>query len=314
MAETKKQAEEPKKSGSNKGLLIAFIIILAAINGIQLFFNLTQNNTIKEQTTTITENKSTIDSLNVQLDAAIKELNAKKDEIAQLGGDTVRLGEQIRQLILEKKQLQASSYNYQKKYNEIKDQIEAANRIREDADKEVDRLKELLAKQDTIITNQKVTIVQREDSIIKITSEKNKLAEKVAIASVLRADNFKIEALNAKGKADSDGEFKAKKIDKIRVTFTLAENKVAEKGGRDVYFRMIEPDGSALFDLANGGGSFQFEGKEIFYTMKQTILFENKGQKVTYEYKKGTPYKPGNHKIEIYCEGFKIGESSFHVK
>ncbi len=314
MAEKKTQAEEPNKSGSNRGLLIAFIIILLAINGVQLFFNLTSRKTIKEQTSTIAENKTLIDSLNVQLEEAIKELNEKKEEIAQLGGDTTRLGEQIRQLILEKQQLQSSSSSYQKKYNDIKDKIDAANRIREDATKEVERLKILLAQQDTIITNQKVVIVQREDSIIKITSEKNRLAEKVALASVMKAENFKIEALNAKGKADTDGEFKAKKIDKIKVTFTLAENKVAEKGGRDVYFRLIEPDGGALFDLANGGGSVQIDGKEVFYTMKQTILFENKGQKVNYEYKKGSAYKPGNHRVEIYSEGAKIGESAFLVK
>ena len=314
MAETKTQTAEPKKSGSNKGLLIAFIIILAVINGIQLFLNLTKTTTIKQQTTTIADNKLKIDSLDRELASAIKELEAKKQEIAQLGGDTTQMGEQIRQLILDKKQLQASSYSFQKKYNDIKDRIDAANRIREDASKEVERLKVMLAQQDTIITNQKVTIVQREDSIIKITSEKNQLAEKVAIASVLRAESFKIESLNPKGKVDSDGEFKAKKIDKIRTTFTLAENKVADKGGRDLYFRLIEPAGGALFDLANGGGSFQFEGKEVFYTMKQNILFENKGQKITYEYRKGSAYKPGTYKVEIYCEGFKIGESSFLVK
>ncbi|HSZ26344.1 MAG TPA: hypothetical protein VK766_11510 [Cytophagaceae bacterium] len=314
MTEKNTPVVEPKKSGSNKGLLIAFIIILAAINGVQLFFNLKKDTTIKTQTVTIADNKAKIDSLDKELALAIKELELKKQEIASLGGDTSRMGDQIRQLIKDKKQLQASSFSFQKKYNDIKDRIDAANRIREDASKEVERLKVMLAQQDTIITTQKVTIVQREDSIIKITSEKNKLAEKVAIASVLRADNFKIESLNPKGKIDGDGEFKAKKIDKIRVIFTLAENKVADKGGRDVYFRMIEPGGGALFDLANGGGSFQYENKEVFYTMKQNILFENKGQKVTYEYKKGSPYKPGTHKVEIYCEGFKIGEASFLVK
>jgi hypothetical protein len=48
--------------------------------------------------------------------------------------------------------------------------------------------------------------------------------------------------------------------------------------------------------------------------MKQTVLFENKGQKVAFEYRKGSAYKPGNYKVEIYCEGFKIGESTFLVK
>jgi hypothetical protein len=35
---------------------------------------------------------------------------------------------------------------------------------------------------------------------------------------------------------------------------------------------------------------------------------------VSFEYKKGTEYKPGNHTIEIYCEGFKIGVGAFVVK
>lgn len=316
MAEIKPKGQEPKKSGSNKGLLIAFILILAAINLVQLFLNITKSTTITTQTATISDNKVRIDSLNVQLSFLIKDLEAKKAEIASLGGDTTRLGDQIRQLIQDKKQLQNTAYNFQKKYNDIKDRIDAANRLRDDASKEVERLKLMLAQQDTIITNQKVTIVQREDTILKITNEKNKLAVKVALASVMKAENIKVEGLNTKGKADVDGEFKAKRVDKLRITFNMAENVVAEKGGRDVYLCLKEPDGSTLFDLANGGGSFKaFQTeKEIFYTMKQNILFENKGQKVTFEYKKGSAHKPGKQIIEIHCEGLKIGEGYFMVK
>jgi hypothetical protein len=314
MAETKTQAQEPKKSGSNKGLLIAFIIILLVINGVQLFLNLTKTNTIKEQTSTISSNKIKIDSMTVQLDNLKKELEAKLQEIASLSGDTTILHKQILELEKAKRSLQYSSSNWQKKYNDAIAIRDAAVRVREDSDKEIDRLKLLLAQQDTIITKQKFTIVEREDTIAKITKEKKKLEHKVALASVLRAENFKVEVLNAKGKVDADGPFKAKRIDKVRVDFWIGENLVAEKGGRDVYFRLIEPDGSALFDLANGGGSFQADGKEVFYTMKQTILFENRGQNIKYEYKKGTPYKPGTYKIEIYCEGFKIGGASFVVK
>ena len=315
MAETKAKAEEPKKSGSNKGLLIAFIIILALINAVQLFLYRTNTNTIKEQSATISSNKTKIDSMTVQLDNLKKDLESKLQEIAALQGDTTSLHNQIQELERVKRSLQFTNSNWQKKYDEAIAIRDASVRVRDDASREVDRLKSLLAKADTIITNQKFIIVEREDTIMKITREKQKLASKVAIASVLRAENFAVEALNAKGKADTDGQFKAKKIDKIKVTFTLAENMVAEKGGRDVYLRLVEPDGAALFDLANGGGSFQStEGKETFYTMKQTILFENKGQKVSYEYKKGSNYKPGNNKVEIWCEGVKIGESKFTVK
>lgn len=314
MAEKKGAIEQPEKKGNNKGLLIAFIIILFLINCVQFFLYYKGEKKIAEQSVTIDSNKKRIDSLNVELEKVITDLKAKQDEIAQLGGDTTRLGEQIRSLIAEKKALQNAAYSWQNKYNGIKDKIDAANRLKDDADEEVERLKLMLAKQDTIITNQKQTIVMREDSIIRLNSEKKVLFEKVAIASELKAEAFKVEALNAKGKVDDDGEFKAKRVDKIRVTFTLAENKVADKGGRDVYLRVLEPGGGALFDLANGGGSFQADGKEIFYTMKQNILFENKGQKVSYEYKKGSAYKAGKHTIEIYCEGRMIGSSTFTVK
>ncbi len=314
MAETKTQAQEPKKSGSNKGLLIAFIVILALINGVQLFLYNSNTNTIKEQTTTISNNKVKMDSMTVQLDNLKKELQAKLQEIAALQGDTTALHAQILELEKAKRSLQYVNSNWQQKYNAAVAIRDAAVRVREDSDKEIDRLKLMLAQQDTIITKQKFTIVEREDTIAKISRENKKLEKKVALASVLRAESFKVEALNAKGKVDAEAPFKAKKIDKIKVDFSIGENLVAEKGGRDVFFRLIEPDGSALFDLANGGGSFQADGKEVFYTMKQTILFENKGQSVKYEYKKGSPYKPGTHKVEIYCEGFKIGGSSFLVK
>jgi hypothetical protein len=316
MAENNSQVKDPQKNGNNRGflgLLIAFIIILLAINIVQLFFNLKQNRQIETHTETIDKTNYKLDSLSRNLDIAIGDLERSKKELAALGGDTARLGVEIRQLIEDKKRLASSNYDWQKKYNDISDRIDAANRIREDATREVVRLKVLLAKQDTIIMTHKTTIVEREDSILKITSEKNQLAEKIALASILKAESFKIEALNAKGKADDDGEFKGKKIERIKVTFSLSENKIAEKGGREIIFRLIEPDGSALFDLGNGGGSFLFNGKELFYTMKQTILFENKGQRVSFEYRKGTPYKLGTNKVEIYCEGAKIGESTFVV-
>ncbi len=314
MAETNTQAQEPKKSGSNKGLLIAFIIILALINGVQLFLYRSNTNTIKEQTATISTKQSKIDSMTVQLDKIQKELEAKLQEIAALQGDTTALHKQIKELEKAKRSLQYANSNWQQKYDNAVAIRDAAVKVREDSDKEIERLKILLAQQDTIITKQKFTIVEREDTIAKITKENKKLEHKVALASVLRAENFKVEVLNAKGKADGEGPFKVKRIDKIRVDFWIGENQVAEKGGRDIFFRLIEPDGSALFDLANGGGSFQADGKEVFYTMKQTILFENKGQNIKFEYKKGTPYKPGVNKVEIYCEGYRIGGTSFTVK
>ncbi|MCS6823260.1 MAG: hypothetical protein NZ529_03120 [Cytophagaceae bacterium] len=314
MAQKVTKPEDPKKSGNNRGLLIAFIIILFAINVIQLFFNLKQNSEIKQQKATINDGKKRIDSLTTELNKAIEDLKAKKEEIAKLQGDTTELGAKIRELEAARDQALRSAANYRTKYENIQSQIDAANRIRERAMAEVEKYKAMLEEKEKQIIAQKQTIVAREDSISKILQQKNILEDKVQKASKLAAYDFKIVALSPKGKPLSGDEFKAKKVDKLKITFTLGENEVAEKGGREIFLRIIEPDGASLFDLSTGGGSFQYDGKEIFYAMKQKVLFDNKKQPVSFEYKKGSSYKPGQHRVEIYTEGTKIGEAVFKIK
>ena len=83
-----------KKKGSNKnGLIIAFIVILLAVNAVQLFLGLNKSKLIEEKDHTIAEKQVTIDSTNAELTKVIHDLEAKKEEIARLGGDTTRLGE-----------------------------------------------------------------------------------------------------------------------------------------------------------------------------------------------------------------------------
>ncbi len=89
---------------------------------------------------------------------------------------------------------------------------------------------------------------------------------------------------------------------------------MAEVASKDIYMRLIEPDGAALYDLATGGGTFMIDGKETFYTAKQEILFDNSRQAVTFVYDKGNPYKEGKHTIELYADGYMIGQGAFVVK
>ena len=108
--------------------------------------------------------------------------------------------------------------------------------------------------------------------------------------------------------------FKAKKVDKLKVVFNLADNKVAKKDSKQVMLRVIDPSGAVLFDNTTGGGTFTAVGKEIPYTAMQEISFSNTKQKLTYNYVKGSAYVPGKYKIELYCESHMIGEGQFLVK
>ena len=90
---------------------------------------------------------------------------------------------------------------------------------------------------------------------------------------------------------------------------------MAKKDTKELILRIIEPSGTVLFDLSSGGGSFtNAEGKTDFYTDKQNVMFDNSKQTITFLYSKGSEYEEGTYKVEVYAQGYLIGEGSFVVK
>ena len=57
-------------------------------------------------------------------------------------------------------------------------------------------------------------------------------------------------------------------------------------------------------------------GKESTYTAKTDVQFVNTGQGVEIIYGRGSAiqYREGHYKIELYSEGFKIGDGNFDIK
>ena len=79
--------------------------------------------------------------------------------------------------------------------------------------------------------------------------------------------------------------------------------------------RLVGPDETVLYDLASGGGSMKTAANEtIFYTMKQSLLFDNSKQKLVFPYQKQGTWESGLYSVQIYGDGYLIGKTSFEVK
>ena len=53
----------------------------------------------------------------------------------------------------------------------------------------------------------------------------------------------------------------------------------------------------------------------MIYTAMQRINFDNSRQQVNFLYGRGSQrFNPGRHAVEIYSEGFRIGEGEFVVR
>ncbi len=145
-----------------------------------------------------------------------------------------------------------------------------------------------------------------EENLSSTKVEKKQLEEKVDVASTLHASNIAITAIRVKGPGKESETNTAKKADLIRISFNIDENRVTPSGTKDIYVVVAGSDGKIITEGANF--NTREEGSKA-YTSKVSINYEqNKIIPVSFDWKQTERYKEGDYKIEIYNNGFKIGQ------
>jgi hypothetical protein len=104
-------------------------------------------------------------------------------------------------------------------------------------------------------------------------------------------------------------------VDKLKIDFDLAANPLTRNGEHEVIVRILDPEGAVMADNATGSGTFVYGGKEMVYTTKQPIQYNNDGTAASIIYSRGgIPLKKGEHVVELYSGGFRIGSGLLKIK
>ena len=307
-----------ERNSNRKFLVVGLILVLLSINGILFYMQHQTKQKIDQQEETIRLKNTELEDRIKQYETLKADFERQNEELQAMGLSNDSLQAKLVSLEADLKKLRSfrnGSFSIadQKKFKERAANFEIQLKKK---DQEIARLKEdnevLYGENNTLKTRQN----QLSDTITTVRRTNQVLSEKVALASRLEAQYIKVTTINQKGKEreDADEEFRAKRVDKIKVAFRLAKNDVAEKENKEIMMRLIEPDGAALYNLAMGSGTFAVNGQETFYTAKRDILFDNSGQEVSFIYSKGAEYKRGQHTIELYAEGHLIGKTTFTLK
>ncbi|MFQ3575146.1 MAG: hypothetical protein SNJ77_01800 [Cytophagales bacterium] len=313
MTQTK---QENQKKSNSRSIFIILISILCIGIGVLFFMNIQKNEEIEAKNQTITEQATEISAKLTEIEGLRSELISIKEERDRLGlsNDSLNLKiENLNSIIKDYKNkgkaFESKKALYEKQLAELK----------KERDKLLDEIAIYKSKSEAL--SQEVEELSTEksklsDSLSALKAKDSENEAKIAIASVLKTESFKIEVMDSKGKIREGDEFRSKRIDKLKITFKIADNKVAKQNSKNVYMRLVEPSGAAVFDLSSGGGSFDSkeDGRTISYTAKQSIDFNNSKQEVVFVYTKGSEYLKGTHKVQIYIDGYYSGESSFNVK
>ena len=309
-----------------KGLLLAALAILALLNVVLIYFIYQEREKNKKQETVIAAKTDELVSTRMKLDSISVQLDAKIAEIQQLGGKVDSLVALKAELEKDRNALKNASKTASFDANKYKQKIANYESVLAQKDQEITKLKEELGVatvQNQELTQkvggletEKVNLQKTHEEEVSTLSEKNKeLAQKVTIASALKAQNIAVNAITARGKEKDGGSYRARRIDKLKIDFDLASNPISQNGSREVFIRVLDPEGAILSDMATGSGTFTVNGKEMVYTTKQDIEYNNDGTTASVIYSRGgQTLKKGEHTIEIYSEGFRIGTGTFKVR
>lgn len=303
----------PQQNDNRK---LIYGILIAALIGTwgYIIFDKSKN---RETMTQLQTKISNVDSARNAIQQEFLNVSAKADSLTQnniqLHGDLADKSAAIQKLksnigsILKKKNASESELAHAKQMiGELNGKVDGLIA-------EVDKLKgenqqltstnQQLNSDKTQLTTEKQSL---EESLTTTKTEKKQLEEKVDVASTLHASNIGIEALQIKSSGKEKVTTTAKRADLIRISFKLDENRVTPTGTKDIYVVVTAPDGKVISE----GGTFNAreEGSKSF-TSKVSVNYEQgKVMPVNFDWRQNDKYQQGDYKIEIYNNGFKIGE------
>jgi hypothetical protein len=169
----------------------------------------------------------------------------------------------------------------------------------------------------TLVAEKKTVLKQlgeEKEKQVTLIKEKDELKSTIAKGSVLTCFNITAKGVGFRRGGTKEFETgKAKKTEKIKVGFTLGENKIAKPGEKTVFVRIMTPDGKEMAKSYDEGYKFAFNKSVGYYAGKETLNYANQEiSGVTYCEGQGE-YVPGNYIVEVVCDGVVVGNSTFKL-
>lgn len=302
---------KPDKSTRNKNILVAVTIFtLVTFNIAQLYINDKQEGKQREKY----ESKQ-LELVNtyVKLDSISVKLQHKINLLQNLGGRVDSLIAIKNQLEREKFALRQSGDLAEDRYLEIKGKVQGYNQLLVAKDVEI---KELRAQNEELIQT-KEQLLQRagqlNSRVSELETEKNVLETQVKRASAPIARSLSFYSVDENGVATQGFEFKANKLDQIRVSVRIEPNQMVKTPTmKTLYMSIKDPNGQELSNAQ--AETLKLNGKDIFYARSADFIYRSEGEEVILDYAQKSNFGAGQYRVEIHCDGRTIGSGVFTIK
>ncbi len=297
-----------KNSGSKKWIIIAVLLVIAIV-AILIWFLPMKNkylSIINEKETQRVELQKELNDLMIKHDSIKAEYGALSDSLSFKDSIILANAKEIQSLL-----------NYKWEYGKVNKKLELLRKISQGYVHQLDSL--FTVNRDLKEENEKIRqqYNKEQDRTRELSKDKEKLIEKVTQATVLKAYSISAMGVRFSGSGKEKETDKAGKIERVKVCFTLGENKLVEPGKKTVYIRILRPDNVVVTQKVDGDYTFQYQGQTMEYTTKQEVDYQNKDTSTCMFWTKKTKEDPamvGVYNVFIYADGFEIGNASFELK
>jgi cell division protein FtsL len=307
---------ERRPDNNSKNIIIA---VLAAafliLGGFFIFDHNKSSQTVQSDQTEIAKVTSEKSDIQNSFDASLARLDSMKTVNTDMAGkleantsEIAKMKAEIRS-ILNKKNATAAELS------KARNLIAQLNGKITDLETQVAQLtqqNDSLRQNVAVLTTDKETLTRNLDStnVIKQTLEK-----KVDVASTLNADNITITPVKVKHNGKEKVSTVAKRVDKLKVSFDV-NNRIIQPGITDVYVVVVGPDGKPVPTVTGDASTFttRDEGDKPFTAKLPVDLETAKTKNVEFAFAPGSHFQTGSYKIQIYQNGFLIGEKTRELK
>ena len=293
---------ENQKSSSSLKAVIAVLAVLLVGSLVYIFKMTSDTDVVKtELKTTMTEKESVmkdLQELKSTYDAAIAENTSMSDELIQERDKVVNLMSDLSK----SKGDVASMSKYKTQFLSLQGNMKVLMAENEG-----------LKKENTTLTTQRdstvVVLGETKKNVETLTGQNEELAKAVEKGSKLTVLNTRGSAFKLRSSGKQIETDKASRADALRVSFTIAENQIAQSGDKTYYVQVIDSKNNVLGDKKTE----TFGDNTLTYSFLTNVKYENKTILVS-EDLKGKDFAKGTYFINIFDRDILVSKTSFVLR
>jgi hypothetical protein len=181
----------------------------------------------------------------------------------------------------------------------------------------------LMKKVDSLTNSNRLLAMQRDSTYMELEKQtvfndslvvqNTQLADAVERGSALNLAKFSVDAVKERSSGKQVSTSRAKRTDKFKICFTVADNAIAQAGDREFFIEVLDPQGNVLGDSFSKENE---EGASVTYSKGTQFYYENKTLDVCdFINKPAGDFQKGNYMVIIYDARLKLmGTSKFVLK